>query len=210
MRVHEAVPHGGPVIVPMIQIAGPRLFLVVAGVQRGIKGCDRLLDRGPLPLPVLVLGHACLQTALVFVRSRIADVLVAVGLGKEQPEADAACRFGIGGIEAFGARNGGAEIGNVLEWRIRVLRVGGRRLHQVEKPPVLIEQRLIVGAEIRRRDAVFVGPAYSGRKRVGEILVRAHHVVAGKVERLSRQVGQPLFRIDLRPSLAQDLLELAS
>jgi hypothetical protein len=70
-----------------------------------------------------------------------------------------------------------------------MLRVGGRRLHAVEKPPVLIEQRLIVGAEIRRRDAVFVGATYFGRKRVGEILVRAHHVVAGEVECLSRQVG---------------------
>ncbi len=75
---------------------------------------------------------------------------------------------------------------------------------------VLIEQRLIVGAEIRRRDSVFVGPAYFGRKRIGKVFVGAHHVVACKVERLSRQVRQPLTRTDLCAPLAQDRLELVA
>ncbi len=79
-----------------------------------------------------------------------------------------------------------------------------------KKFPVLVEQRLVAGVKVRRRDSVFVGPADSGRQRVGEVLVRAHHVVACKIERLSRQVRQRLVRIDLRAPLAQDLLEIAS
>src|SRR3569623_674530 len=152
-------------------MAGPCLFPVVAGDQCGIEACNGLPDRGPFPLPVLILGYAGLQTALVFVGAGIADVLVAVGLGKEQPEADAARRFGAGGIEA----------------------VGARRLQASEQSPVLVEQRLAVGAEIGRRDAVFVWTADFRRKRVGEVLVGAHLAVARKVERLPRQIGQTLF-----------------
>jgi hypothetical protein len=169
------------VVEPAVLIADPRLFLVVAKAERGIKGCYRRLDRRPFSSAILIFGHACLQAALVFVRARIADVLIAVRLGKEQPEADAACRFGMGGIKAPGACNRRAQINDILEGRIRVLRVGGRRLHPIEQPPVFVEQRLVVDAEIRRRNSVFVGPACSGRKRVGEILVGADHVVAGEV-----------------------------
>ena len=100
-----------------------------------------------------------MQTALIFIRARIPYVLIAICLGKKQPQADAACRFGIGGIKALGSRNGSAQIDNVLERRIRFLRVDGRRLQDVEKFPVLIEQ-LIVGAEIGRRYTEFVGLSY--------------------------------------------------
>ena len=208
MRVHQAVAHSGPVIEAMIQIADPRLFLVVARAQRGIEGRNRLLDRRPFPLAVLILGHAGLQASLVLVRARIADVLIAVGLGKEHAQADTARRLGIRRIEALGARNGGSQVDNVLERRLRVLRIGGRRLHDAEEIGILIEQRLVVGIEIRRRNSEFVGPADLGRQRVGEILVRAHHGVACKIERLSRQVRQRLLRIDLRAPLAQDRLEV--
>ncbi len=88
------------------------------------------------------------------------------------------------------------------------MRVDGRRLHEVEKFAVLIEQRLIVGVKVRRRDSEFVGPSDPGRESVGEVFVCAHHVVACKVECLSRQVRQPLVRIDLRAPLAEDRLEV--
>ena len=73
---------------------------------------------------------------------------------------------------------------------------------------ILVEKRLIVGIEICRRNSELVAPADFGRKSVGEILVRAHHGVAGEIECLSRQVRQLLIRIDLGAPLAQDRLEV--
>ena len=78
-----------------------------------------------------------------------------------------------------------------------------------EEADVLIDQRLDVGIEVGRWNSELVGPADAGRKRVGEILVRAHHGEACKVERLPGQVRQRLSRIDLRAALAEDRLELA-
>ena len=89
------------------------------------------------------------------------------------------------------------------------LRVGGRRLHDGEEIRVLVDQRLVVGIEIGRRNFELVGPADPRRQRVGEVLVGAHHGDAGEIERLSRQVRQRLLRVDLRAALAQDGFEIA-
>src|SRR5262245_14868216 len=145
-------------IVALIAIADPRLLLVVAGYERGIKGADLRLDRRPFALAVTVFGFAGLETAFVAVRARIADVLVAVGFGKEHAQADAARRLSGSRIEAFRARDRGAEHDDILERRRRVLRIRRRRLHDAEELHVLVEQRLVVGVEIGRRDAELVGP----------------------------------------------------
>ena len=57
VRIHEGVAHGGPMIVSVIEIAGPRLFLVIARVQRGIEGGDRRFDRPPFPLAALIFRY---------------------------------------------------------------------------------------------------------------------------------------------------------
>ena len=95
----------------------------------------------------------------------------------------------------------GSEVDNVFDRSVRALRVGGRRLHDPEESGVFIEQRLILGVEIRWRNSEFVGSSDLGRERVGEVLIRADHVVPSKIERLSRQVWQLLIRIDLRAPL---------
>ncbi len=102
----------------MIQIANPCLFLVVAKAQCRIKGCYRLFYRCPLLSTDLIFGWARLQTSLVSIRARIPNVLIAICLGKEEPQADAARRFGVGRIKAPGARNRNCQIDNVLEWSI--------------------------------------------------------------------------------------------
>src|SRR4051812_30276164 len=111
----------------MIQTADSRLFLVVASAQRGIDARDRAFDRCPFSLTVLILGYTGLQTSLVRVRARVPHVLIAVCLGKEQAQADATCRFGVGGIQALGACNNGSQVDDVIEWRVRFLRIGGWR-----------------------------------------------------------------------------------
>src|ERR1700738_744109 len=116
--VHKGVSHGGPVVEPMIQITNPCLFLVVAKAQCRIKGCYRLFYRCPLLSTILIFGWASLQTSLVSIRARIPYVLIAICLGKEQPQADTACRFSIRRIKALGSRNGNSQIDNVLEWSI--------------------------------------------------------------------------------------------
>ena len=50
------------------------------------------------------------------------------------------------------------------------MRVGGRRLHDVEEIPILIDQRLTVRIKVRRRNSEFIGSSDFGRKRIGEIL----------------------------------------
>src|SRR5262249_52808802 len=62
--------------------------------------------------------------------------------------------------------------------------------------------------EVCRRNSEFIGSSDFGRQRVGEILIRAHHGVASKIKRLSRQVRQRLIRIDLRAPLPQDRLKV--
>src|SRR6202012_5067638 len=99
------------------------------------RGVPRL-DRGPRRPAVSIFGDAALKASLVFVRTRVARVLDAIGLGKENPDADAARAFRIRGIEALGARDRRAEIGDVPERRIRFLRVRGRRIEEVENPVV--------------------------------------------------------------------------
>ena len=108
----------------MVQIAGPCLFLAVASVSSGSKAAIEFFIAAHFLRPFWSSGTPVCKL-LVSVRARIADVLVAVGLGKEQPQADAACGFGVGRVEAFRSRNGGTQIDNVLERRIRVLRVAG-------------------------------------------------------------------------------------
>ena len=76
-------------IVSVIEIAGPRLFLVIARVQRGIEGGDRRFDP-PFPLAALIFRYPGLQASLVLIRARIPHVLRAVRLGEENAEADAA------------------------------------------------------------------------------------------------------------------------
>ena len=103
-------------------LADARRLLVVARGHRGIERRDPRLERRPRRAPLAILRDARLQAALVFVGAGIADVLVAVGLGEEQPEADAARRVDGGGIEALGARDRPAEVGDVLERRLGGLR----------------------------------------------------------------------------------------
>src|SRR6266487_4970168 len=111
-------------------------------------------------------------------------------------------------IKTLGAPDIGSQVDNVFDWSVRVLRVDGRRLYDPEEIGIFIEQRLIVGIEIRWRNSEFIESSDFGRQRVGEILIRADHVVASKIERLSRQVRQLLIRIDLRAPLTQDRLEV--
>jgi hypothetical protein len=60
------------VIVPVVRIADPRLFLVVARLERRIDAGDRWLDRRPLRPAILIFGRAGLKASLVFVRAGIA------------------------------------------------------------------------------------------------------------------------------------------
>jgi hypothetical protein len=82
VRIHQAVAHRGPMIVALVALADARRLLVVtchnAGSSAAIFGLSadhaaRLCD----------LRDARLQTALIFVGPRIADVLVAVRLREE-------------------------------------------------------------------------------------------------------------------------------
>src|SRR6266487_5723333 len=107
-------------------------------------------------------------------------------------------------IDALSSCNSGSQVDNVAKWSIRFLRTGGRRLHDVEELFIPLEKRLIVGVEVGGRYPEFVGPSDFARKRVGEIFIRADHVVASKIECLSRQVRQWLIGIDLRAPLVQD------
>jgi len=207
--VHEGVSHGGPVVEPMIQIASPRLFLVVAQAQCWINGCYRGSYHCPLGSTVAIFGWAGLKTSLVFIRASIPHVLIAIRLGKEQPQADTACCFGIRSIKSLGSRNDSCQIDNVLERCIRFLRIGGWCLQDIEKSPVLVDQRLFVGVEVRRRNSEFIGPPNFGGNGIGEVFVCAHHADACKIECLSRQVRQRLLRVDLRAPLAQDRLKIA-
>ena len=85
---------------------------------------------------------------------------------------------------------------------------GERRLHHGEQREIFVQQRLVVGIEIGRRHAEPARPADPGGKQVGQVLVRADHVVAGQIDRLSRQVRQRLMLVDLRAPLFQDGSEL--
>ena len=67
---------------------------------------------------------------------------------KNMPRLIRAGDVGVCRIEALGPRNGGPEIDDVLERRRRILRIGGRRLHDAEELDVLVDQRLVVGIEI--------------------------------------------------------------
>src|SRR5262249_57446594 len=113
----------------LIVIAHPGLFLVVARVQCGIKGCDRLFDRRPFLLTTLIFGYARLQTSLVLIRARIPHVLIAIRLGEENAQADATRHFGICRIEALGSCDSASQCDNVVKGSIQVLRVGGRPRH---------------------------------------------------------------------------------
>src|SRR5207237_9775101 len=109
--------------------------------------------------------------SLVSILARIPFVLTASCLGKEESQGDKTCRFSIRRIKALGSRNSHSQIDNVLEWSICFLRVDGRRLHEVEKFPVLIDQRLIVGVKVRRRDSEFIWPSNFRRESVCEVFV---------------------------------------
>ena len=114
-----------------------------------------------------ILGWSCLQTALVRIRARIPDVLLAICLRKKEPQADTACRFGVSGIKTLGSRNRNAQIDNILEWSRRILRIDGRRFHDIEELPVLINQRLNVGVKVLGRNSEFVGSSdLDGRESV--------------------------------------------
>jgi hypothetical protein len=156
--------------------------------QRRIEGLDGWFDGCPFFLAALTLGHAGLETSLVLVGARIADILVAVAFGKEDAKADTARDIGIRRVEAAGAGNGGSEIDNVPKWRLGALRIGGRRLHDAEQAEIFIDQRLVVGIEIGRRDCELVWFADFRRQRIGEILVGADQRIACEIKRLAGQV----------------------
>src|SRR5215467_11637650 len=101
----------------MIQIAGAPLFFTVARDQSRIESGDRVSNARPFLLTDLVFRRSGLQASLVGIRSRIADILIAIGLGKEQAETDAARYFGCCLIESFGSGNRRAKIGHVFKWR---------------------------------------------------------------------------------------------
>src|SRR5215468_11511399 len=101
MGVHQPVAHRGPMIEPLVATADARRLLVIAGGHPRIERRDPRLDRRPRPPPVSIFRDAGLQAALVLVGASIADVLVAVRLRKEKPEADAACSVGGRGINAL-------------------------------------------------------------------------------------------------------------
>jgi hypothetical protein len=88
------------------------------------------------------------------------------------------------------------------------LRIGRRRLHDIEQARILIPKRFHLGVEVCRGNSEFIASSDLGRKHVGEILVRAYRVVAGKVECLPRQVRQRSLGVDLRAPLLQDRFEL--
>src|SRR5215469_9374225 len=139
----------------MIQIADPGLFAIVASDQP--RRFYRLLECGPFLLTGSVFRLTCLQTSLVCIRSRISDILLSVSLSKEQTQADATCHPGVCAVESLGSRNGGSQVHNVLEWSSRILRVGWRRLHDLEELAILVDQRLNVGIEVRRGNSKFIG-----------------------------------------------------
>jgi len=97
---------------------------------------------------------------------------------QRRAQADTACRFSICCIKALGLRNSDPQVDNVSERSIRVLRIGGRHLHDVEEIPILIDQRLTVAIKVRRGNAEFIGSSDFGRKRVGEVFICTHHGVA--------------------------------
>ena len=96
--VHQPVAHRGPMIEPLVAAADALRLLRVPCRHRWIGRGDARQQRRPRNATLAVLGHAGLQTALVSVGARIADVLVAVGLSKEDAEADATRRVDGGGI----------------------------------------------------------------------------------------------------------------
>ncbi|MHC2660393.1 hypothetical protein ACVINX_001178 [Bradyrhizobium diazoefficiens] len=111
--------------------------------------------------------------------------------------------------KSLGARDSDCEIDDVLERRRRVLRAGGRRLHDLEESSIFVDQRLDVGVEIGRRNLELVGLADPRRHGVGEILVSTDDRDACQIERLSRQVRQRLLRRDLSAPLGKDGFEIA-
>ena len=74
---------------------------------------------------------------------------------------------------------------------------------------VFVEQRLVGGIKIGRRNPEFIGPADSRGNCVGEVLVGADHVDACEIERLARQVRQRLLCVDLLAPLGENSLEIA-
>ena len=88
MRSHEGVAHGGPMIVSVIEIAGPRLFLVIARVQRGIEGGDRRFDRPPFPLAALIFRYPGLQVSLVLIRALAFPMFCVSFVSAKKAEAD--------------------------------------------------------------------------------------------------------------------------
>jgi hypothetical protein len=197
------------VIEPLVALADARRLLRIARGQRRVECRDPGLQRLPGPAPFGILGDARLQAALVGVGARIADVLEAIGLGKEQPEADAPRRVGGRRVEALGARNRAAQVGHILEGRRRRLRVRRRRLQDTEQRAVLLDQRLDRRIEIGRRHPELVRPPDARRDCVGEVLVGGHHLDPRQVQRLPRPLGQLLLGLDLPPPLGQDRLERA-
>src|SRR5262249_2471174 len=152
-----------------------------------------MFNRRPFALADLIFRYAGLQTSLIGIRPRVSDILVAVGLGKEQSQADAPRHLGIRRIKTLSSCDSDTEIDDILEWRIGFLRIRGRRLHDVEECGILVEQRLIVGIEIGGRNPEFVWSSNFCRQNVSEVLLGTEHVISPKVERLPRQAWQLLF-----------------
>src|SRR5215472_16005675 len=125
MRVHQTIAHRGPVIESMIQVAGAPLLFAVERDECGVENGNRIFYSRPFPLAALVFRDAGLKTSLVTIRSCIAYILIAIGLGKEQSEADAACHFCGCLIESFRSGNCRAEVSHVFKWRIGILRIRG-------------------------------------------------------------------------------------
>ena len=158
MGVHQRVPHRGPVVVAMIQIADPRLFLVVAR----LSAQDRRMLSMALSPPIS-FGHFDLRTCRLAGFPCICSSARCRCSGcrwsrQRTAQADAARRFGIRGIEAFGSRNGRSQIDDVLERRIGFLRVGGWRLHETEKLYVLVDQRLEAASKYAGGIPSLLGP----------------------------------------------------
>ncbi len=78
MRAHQAVAHRNPMVEPVIEVADPCLFLVIARHQAGSKAAITFLIAAHFFRPPRSSEMPVLQAAFVFIRARVADVLMAV------------------------------------------------------------------------------------------------------------------------------------
>jgi hypothetical protein len=101
--------------------------------------------------------------------------------------------FGVGRIQALGPSDTGSEVEDVMERMSEFCAFGGRPM-PMPKRSVYRRKRLIVGIGM----AVEFEPAAPADLDSASVRsLYAHHVVAGKIERLSRQVWQRPWHLSM-------------